>query len=68
MASTQLKRKARKNMTRARVRKENIKRLTARPVIKNVDVEKIKDEFEAKNKAGEKKGTSKAEKKEGGCT
>ncbi len=45
MASTQLKRKARRNRAKAKLRVETIKRLSRTPVIKNVDIEKIKEEF-----------------------
>ncbi len=50
MAGTSLKRKARKNRVVAKKRVDNIKRLQQRPVIKNVDVEEIKAEFEKAEK------------------
>ena len=59
MAGTSLKRKARKNRVVAKRRQDNIKRLSAKPVIQNVDVEAIKEEFAAKSGKGKK-----AEKKE----
>ena len=45
MASTKLKRKALKNRARAKKRVVTIKRLSRMPVIKNVDIEKIKEGF-----------------------
>ena len=50
MASTKLVRKALRNRAVSRKRVNNIKRLTSKPVIKNVDVDQIKEEF-AKRKA-----------------
>ncbi|GAA5043515.1 hypothetical protein GCM10011506_46820 [Marivirga lumbricoides] len=50
MAGTSLKRKARKNRVVAKKRVDNIKRLQQKPVIKNVDVEEIKAEFEKADK------------------
>ncbi|MBK6264864.1 hypothetical protein JKA74_07435 [Marivirga sp. S37H4] len=58
MAGTSLKRKARKNRVVAKKRVDNIKRLQQKPVIKNVDVEEIKAEFD---KAGKKPTPKKAE-------
>jgi hypothetical protein len=43
MAVTRLKRKERRNKTKAATRKSTIKRLLATPVIKNVDIEKLKE-------------------------
>ncbi len=60
MASTELKRKARKNRVVSKLRKDNIKRLTRKPVLKLVDIEKIKEEFAAK--AAEKKKPAPEEK------
>jgi len=51
MAVTQLARKGRVNKTRARQRQQLIKLLSAQPVIKNVDIEAIKQEFAAKKAA-----------------
>ncbi|MCG8339770.1 MAG: hypothetical protein MI674_00625 [Cytophagales bacterium] len=51
MAVTRLQRKARKNRMRATNRKVVIKRLLASPVIKKVDVEKIKEELTKKREA-----------------
>ena len=45
MASTKLKRKAQRNKSVAKVRVDTIKRLGTKPVIKQVDVQAIKDEF-----------------------
>jgi hypothetical protein len=45
MAVTRLKRKALRNCVNAAVRKANIKRLTAMPVIKTIDVEALKASF-----------------------
>lgn len=58
MAGTSLKRKARKNRVVAKKRVDNIKRLQQKPVIKNVDIEEIKAEFE---KAEKKPVAKKAE-------
>lgn len=43
MAVTRLKRKVRKNRTRATQRKATMKRLLATPVIKNVEVEQLEE-------------------------
>jgi hypothetical protein len=45
MAVTRLVRKALRNRAVSSKRVNNIKRLTAKPVIKNVDIEQIKEEF-----------------------
>ena len=45
MASTRLVRKALRNRTVSKRRVSAIKRLTSKPVIKNVDIEQIKEEF-----------------------
>jgi hypothetical protein len=45
MAVTRLKRKVRKNRTKATQRKATMKRLLATPVIKNVDIEQLKEEL-----------------------
>ena len=45
MAVTRLERKGRKNKAVAKKRTKTIKRLSATPVVKNVDVEAIKAEF-----------------------
>lgn len=47
MAITKLKRKMRKNRTRANNRKQVIKQYTQLPTIKNVSIEKIKEAFQA---------------------
>ncbi len=64
MAITRLKRKAKRNKTRASVRQANIKRLNTKPVIKSVDVEAIKEEFEKKSSKPAKKETKKEDKSE----
>ena len=45
MAVTKLKRKHRKNRARANNRKQIMKQYTTLPTIKNVDIEKIKENF-----------------------
>lgn len=45
MAVTRLKRKGRRNKLTSRKRLDSIKLLTATPVIKNVDVEELKQGF-----------------------
>ena len=47
MAVTRLERKGRKNKNVAKKRVNTMKRLSSKPVIKNIDVEAIKAEFEA---------------------
>ncbi len=47
MGVTRLKRKDRRNSAKANKRVEDIKRISARPVIKNIDVEAIKASFAA---------------------
>ncbi|MGD1843327.1 MAG: hypothetical protein ACFB0B_20910 [Thermonemataceae bacterium] len=37
-----------KNIARAKARKIRIKRLNSKPVVKNIDIEAIKEEFAAK--------------------
>ena len=51
MASTKLVRKALRNRAVSRKRQSTIKRLTSKPVIKNVDIEQIKEEFANKKAA-----------------
>ena len=51
MAVTQLARKGRVNKVRATQRKQQIKLLTATPVIKNIDIEAIKAGFVANKTA-----------------
>ena len=48
MAVTRLERKARKNKNVAKKRVATIQRLSFVPVIKNVDIDAIKNEFNAK--------------------
>ena len=48
MAVTRLERKDRKNKARAINKNENIKQLSRKPVIKQVDIEAIKKEFAEK--------------------
>lgn len=61
MAVTRLKRKGLRNKAKANVRLQEIKRLTTTPVIKNVDVEAIKEEFAKKSAS---KAAPKAKKEE----
>jgi hypothetical protein len=51
MAVTRLKRKNRKDKAKAAVRRQTLKLQNFQPVVKNVDIEKIKEEFKAKSKA-----------------
>jgi hypothetical protein len=53
MGVTRLKRKNRKDKAKSAVRRQSLKIQNAKPVIKNVDIEKIKEEFKAN--AGKKK-------------
>ncbi len=48
MAVTRLKRKNRKDKAKAAVRRQSLKLQNFKPVLKTVDVEKIKEEFKAK--------------------
>ena len=48
MAVTRLKRKNRKDRAKAAVRRQTLKLQNFKPVLKTVDVEKIKEEFKAK--------------------
>ncbi len=50
MAVTRLKRKAKRNKQTASIRRATIKQLTAKPVLRNVDVEEIKAGFAAASK------------------
>jgi hypothetical protein len=62
MAVTRLKRKGKRNKIRSKVRQTDIQRLNAKPVIKGVDIEKIKEEFaENLKKAPVKKEAPKVE-------
>ena len=47
MAVTRLKRKNRKDKTKAKVRRQTLKSQNFQPVMKGVDIEKIKEEFKA---------------------
>jgi hypothetical protein len=51
MAVTRLKRKNRKDKAKSAVRRQSLKIQNFKPVIKNIDIEQIKKEFEAKAKA-----------------
>lgn len=51
MGVTRLKRKERRNRAKANDRIAKIKQFTTKPVIKNVDIEAIKKEFEEKKAA-----------------
>lgn len=48
MAVTRLKRKGKKDKSKSKVRLVTLRNLNFKPVMKSVDVEKIKEEFEAK--------------------
>jgi hypothetical protein len=48
MAVTRLKRKNRKDKAKAAVRRQTLKIQNFQPVMKNVDIEKVKEEFKAK--------------------
>ena len=48
MGSQKLKRKALRNRVKAKVRIQNIKDLQAKPILKNVDIEALKEEFKKK--------------------
>jgi len=48
MPITRLKRKGRKDKAKAAVRRQSLKNQNFQPVIRNVDIEKIKEEFKAK--------------------
>jgi hypothetical protein len=50
MAVTRLKRKNRKDKSISAVRRQSLKNQGFKPVIKNVDVEAIKEEFKKKAK------------------
>jgi hypothetical protein len=52
MAVTRLKRKNRKDKAKAAVRRQTLKNQNFQPVMKNVDVEAVKEEF--KKTAGKK--------------
>ncbi len=55
MAVTRLKRKAKRNKARAKVRNNNIQLLSAKPIIKKVDTEAMKEDFTAVSKKPVKK-------------
>ncbi len=62
MASTKLDRKALRNVSRQVNRKKTIKHLTAKPTLKNVDLEELKAQFpNAKKAAPAKKAEPKAD-------
>jgi len=65
MTITRLERKGLRNVSRAKRKKQIIKSLSKIPVIKNVDLEAIKKEFDAKLKTKSKstKDTKDASKK-----
>ncbi|MEP6737330.1 MAG: hypothetical protein ABJA70_17530 [Chryseolinea sp.] len=50
MPITRLKRKGRKDKAKSAVRRQTLKIQNFQPVIKNIDIEKIKEEFKAKAK------------------
>ena len=45
MSVTRLKRKGRKDKAKSAVRRQSLKNQNFKPVIRNVDIEKIKEEF-----------------------
>jgi hypothetical protein len=47
MSVTRIKRKLRKDRSKSKVRIQNIQIQGAKPVIRNVDIEAIKEEFKA---------------------
>ena len=50
MAVTRLKRKNRKDKAKAAVRRQTLKIQNFKPVMKNVDIEAVKEEFKTKAK------------------
>ncbi len=48
MAVTRLKRKNRKDKSKSKVRRQTLKNQNFQPVIRGVDMEKVKEEFKAK--------------------
>jgi hypothetical protein len=50
MSVTRLKRKGRKDKAKSAVRRQSLKNQNFQPVIRNVDIEKVKEEFKAKAK------------------
>ena len=50
MAVTRLKRKGRKDKAKSAVRRQSLKNQNFQPVIRNVDVEMVKEDFKAKAK------------------
>lgn len=67
MAVTRLERKGRKNKNVAKKRVNTMKRLSTKPVIKNIDIEAVKAEFEsgaAKPAKAKKEKAPKAKKAE----
>jgi hypothetical protein len=48
MAVTRLKRKSRRDRSKSKVRKVSLKNQNFKPVIRSVDIEKVKEEFKAK--------------------
>lgn len=61
MAVTRLERKGQKNVSRAKARVRTIKRLSASPVLKNVDVEAIKAGWKKKETKADKKAETKVD-------
>ncbi|HET7180113.1 MAG TPA: hypothetical protein VFI14_10315 [Chryseosolibacter sp.] len=51
MAVTRLKRKNRRDKAKSAIRRQSLKLQNFQPVMKTVDVEKVKEEFKAKKKA-----------------
>lgn len=63
MAITRLQRRQRKNRLNSIKKQQIIKDLSSRPVIKNIDVEALKAEFEKKNVAVKNEGKPEVEKR-----
>lgn len=64
MGVTRLKRKDRRNKNVASARQQKIKLLTAKPVIKKVDIEELKKQFVTETPVVEKPAKKKAVKEE----
>ena len=63
MAITRLQRRQRKNRLNSIRKQQTIKDLSSRPVIKNIDVEALKAEFEKKSVAVKNEAKPEVEKK-----
>lgn len=56
MGGTSIKRKERKNRVKSKKRLEAVRRLTKRPVLKNIDIEAIKEDFTKNSKVEKSTG------------